>query len=271
MSTQSDWSEEHAALSRPISSFPSICLGTSGGTGFHFQVMTFKGGGWGLSAAAFPTRWRSGHGQRNETHIRGEIGTSRVRKRRALPILCLPDTLWEHLPWASPGHPVSTPTQEEGQVYFLTGIQSYQWSELPELLIILSINEMPNLSESVVKEVKVLITQSCRTPCNLIDCNPPGSVHGILQGRILEWVAIPFSRGSSQLRDRTQVSGIAGGFFTVWATRETWWSEMKCPNEVNFQWNAQHQWISRAQCLRALFWKARLPGFVNSLVEIWLY
>jgi len=49
-----------------------------------------------------------------------------------------------------------------------------------------------------------------------MDCSPPGfSVHGILQARILEWVAIPFSRGSSQPRDQTQVSHIAGGFFTV--------------------------------------------------------
>ena len=42
--------------------------------------------------------------------------------------------------------------------------------------------------------------------------------HGILQGRILEWVVFPFSRGSYQLRDRTHVSLIAGGFFTSWAT-----------------------------------------------------
>ena len=49
---------------------------------------------------------------------------------------------------------------------------------------------------------------------------PGSSVHGILQARILEWVAVPFSRGSSQPRDQTQVSCIASGFFTVWATRE---------------------------------------------------
>ena len=54
-----------------------------------------------------------------------------------------------------------------------------------------------------------------------MDCSPPGSfVHGILQARILEQVAIPFSKGSSQPRDQTQVSCIAGGFFTTWATRE---------------------------------------------------
>ena len=43
---------------------------------------------------------------------------------------------------------------------------------------------------------------------------------GILQARMLEWIAMPFSRGSSQCRDRTQVSHTAGGFFTIWATRE---------------------------------------------------
>ena len=49
-----------------------------------------------------------------------------------------------------------------------------------------------------------------------MDCSPPSSsVHGILQARILEWVTIPFSKGSSQPRDRTQGSHIAGGFFTV--------------------------------------------------------
>ena len=52
---------------------------------------------------------------------------------------------------------------------------------------------------------------------------PPGSsVHGILQARILEWVAIPFSGGSSWSRDQTRVSCIAGRFFTVWASRKTW-------------------------------------------------
>ena len=49
---------------------------------------------------------------------------------------------------------------------------------------------------------------------------PASSVYGILQARILEWVAIPFSRGSSQPRDRTQISCIAGRFFTILATRE---------------------------------------------------
>ena len=65
-------------------------------------------------------------------------------------------------------------------------------------------------------EVKVKVTQSCPTLCGPMDY----TVHGILQARILEWVAIPFSRGSFQPRDRTLVSCIAGRFFTSWATRE---------------------------------------------------
>ena len=60
------------------------------------------------------------------------------------------------------------------------------------------------------------VTQSCLTLCDPMDCSLSGcSVHGILQERILEWVAISFSRGSSRPRDGTQVSCIAGRFFTL--------------------------------------------------------
>ena len=70
--------------------------------------------------------------------------------------------------------------------------------------------------------MKVKVTQSCSNLCNPMDYE----VHGILHARILEWVAVPFSRGSSQPRDQTQVSHIARGFFTSWATRKTqeYWS-----------------------------------------------
>ena len=60
------------------------------------------------------------------------------------------------------------------------------------------------------------VVQSCLTLCDPMDCSPPGSsVHGIFQVRVLEWVAISFSRGSSQLRDQTQVSRIVGRRFTI--------------------------------------------------------
>ena len=69
---------------------------------------------------------------------------------------------------------------------------------------------------------KVLVTQLCPTLWDPdMDCSPPSSsVHRISQARILECAAIPFSRGSFQTRDWTQVSCIAGRFFTIWATRE---------------------------------------------------
>ena len=70
-------------------------------------------------------------------------------------------------------------------------------------------------------ESETEVTQSYPTLCDPMDCSPPGSsIHWILQARILEWVAISFSRGSSQPRDRTQVSRIAGVGFNLWATRE---------------------------------------------------
>ena len=67
-----------------------------------------------------------------------------------------------------------------------------------------------------MKWSEVKVAQLCLTLWNPMDY----TVYGILQARILEWVAFPFSRGSSQPRDQTQVSRIAGGFFTSWATKE---------------------------------------------------
>ena len=69
-----------------------------------------------------------------------------------------------------------------------------------------------------------LVTKLCPTLLwPHMDCSPPGSsVHEILQARILEWVAICFSRGSSRPRDWTQVSRIACRHFTIWATREAY-------------------------------------------------
>ena len=70
--------------------------------------------------------------------------------------------------------------------------------------------------------VCVLVMQSCPSLCNPMECRPPGSsVHGVLQAGILEWGAIPFSRGSSQPGYWTRVSCIEGKLFTSWATRET--------------------------------------------------
>ena len=71
-------------------------------------------------------------------------------------------------------------------------------------------NSVVSLTLTSLKEMKVKFAQLCLTLCDPMDY----TVHGIFQARILEWVAFPFSRVSSQSRDRTQVSHIAGGFFT---------------------------------------------------------
>ena len=121
---------------------------------------------------------------------------------------------WSGLPFPSPGDlpdPGIKPTSLifciGRQVFFFFFTTSANWEVLfnPE-------------SESKTESE---VTQSCPTLCNPTDYSLPGSsVHGIFQARVLEWVAIAFSRGSSWPRDWTQVSRIVGRGFTIWATRE---------------------------------------------------
>ena len=76
--------------------------------------------------------------------------------------------------------------------------------------------QLPFDKRRFLSHVKVKVAQSCLALCSSMDSSLPGSsVDGILQARMLEWVAFPFSRGSSQPRDQTQVFRTAGGFFTV--------------------------------------------------------
>ena len=86
-----------------------------------------------------------------------------------------------------------------------------------------------------------LVVQLCLTLCNPMDCSPPGfSVHGILQARILEWIAIPFSR-TSQPRDWTLVSSITGRFVTIWSIGKSYFifsislfPLLQCSNKANW-------------------------------------
>ena len=85
-----------------------------------------------------------------------------------------------------------------------------------------------HISGGAVSSLCVLALQSCLTLCDPTVCSQPGSsVHGILQARILEWVSIPFSRGSSWPRDWTQVSYIASRFSTTWATGEAHYKQFR--------------------------------------------
>jgi len=90
------------------------------------------------------------------------------------------------------------------------------------------------------------VAQSCPTLCDPMDCSLPGSsVHGIFQARVLEWVAISFSRESSRPKDRTRVSLIAGLRFTIWATREVTWM---------WELDYKESWAPKNWC----FWTVRL-------------
>ena len=97
---------------------------------------------------------------------------------------------------------------------------SVQWSILLLIKFTLLLASCHYSNSSVYTVVctsmKVKVTQKCPAVFDPIDY----TVHGFLQARILEWVAFPFSGGSFLPRDRTQVSCIAGGFFTSWATGE---------------------------------------------------
>ena len=95
-------------------------------------------------------------------------------------------------------------------------LESRLWGEIS---ITSDMQMTPSLWWKVKSESE--FAQSCPTLSDTMDCSfPDSSVYRIFQARVLEWVGISFSRGSSQPRDRTRVSLIAGRCFTVWATRE---------------------------------------------------
>ena len=102
--------------------------------------------------------------------------------------------------------------------------------EKRKLLTFLNVEKKSQKDKNILWHMKINCNQNFKiherslfeTLCDLMDCSTPdSSVHGILQVRTLEWVAISPPRGSSQPRDQIQVSCIAGRFFTIWATRET--------------------------------------------------
>ena len=98
-----------------------------------------------------------------------------------------------------------------------------------------------------------------------MDCSLPGSsVHGILLARILEWVVYPFSRGSSQPRNRTRESWIAGGLFTSWAIKEVLHlyvnSKKKCTNVLIYKIEIESQTENKLMVARGKAGKGDEPG-----------
>ena len=97
--------------------------------------------------------------------------------------------------------------------HILASTYFYQDASLLKFLILI----IPSFKMFIILYMCVcLVAQSCPILCEFMYCSQPGSsVHGILQARILEWVAIPFSKGSSPPRDQMRISCIADGFFIV--------------------------------------------------------
>ena len=118
------------------------------------------------------------------------------------------------------------------------------------------------------------VAQSCPTLCNPMDSSLPGSaVHGIFQARILEWIAISFSRGSSQPRDRIRVSCIADRCFTIWTTREapiedltvlkTIKTMMVRPLTTNFKTTVRADWAVSSLSPPPSIYKSSCPQIVR--------
>ena len=100
----------------------------------------------------------------------------------------------------------------------------------------------------------VKVTQSCLTLCDPMDY----TAHGILQARILEWVAFPFSRGSSQTRNWAQVSHIAGRFFTSWAISEAIFEVLTSYQIYDIQIPSHIPWVNFSFC----WWYPLLYSFL---------
>ena len=125
------------------------------------------------------------------------------------------------------------------------------------------------LYDTVISIVNSEVTQSCPTLCNPMDCSLQGSsVYGIFQAIVLKWIAISFSRGSSQPRDRTRVSHIVDRRFTVWATREV-------ISTLKFKSVPVHysQLMVKFTCLynlHPIFFFLGMPLFLNLIYQLWI-
>ena len=110
----------------------------------------------------------------------------------------------------------------------------------------------------------VFVAQSCPTLCNCTVCSP---VHGILQARILEWIAIPFSRGTFQPSDQTLVFCITGRFFTVWATGKSPKKKKKyealAPEQGHEPWTLRLKvWCSNDWTIQAMYTLLHPPSLL---------
>ena len=132
---------------------------------------------------------------------------------------------WNGLPFSSPGDSTNLGIKSTSPT--LAGGFFYHWAT----------RKGPRcIYQSENNSVHSKLLQSCLTLCGHMICSPSGSsVHGIFQARILEWVAMSFSRGFSGPKDRTWVSHTAGRLFTNWTTRKAQNNEVNCHNKKKIE------------------------------------
>ena len=117
------------------------------------------------------------------------------------------------------------------------------------------------MASTVCVCARALVAQLCLTFCNPLDCRlPSSSVHGILQARMLEWIAIPFSRASSWPRDGTQVSCITSKLFSVWGSTI---EEIK----TKCYWAPKSSWVKLPSQRRAQF-EGKSTAEKNGLMQL---
>ena len=138
--------------------------------------------------------------------------------------------------WSSPFHLGAISYSVPSQLFSVTTLKKKESHNCERRLTatklvtegLKAVSKSELLHKQLILKVRELVPQLCptlETPQAV--ASPGSSVHGILQAKILEWVAIPFSRGFFWSRDQTQVSCNAGRFFTVWTTREFWDNQQK--------------------------------------------
>ena len=125
-----------------------------------------------------------------------------------------------------------------------------------------------SLSDSIIEKVKLLVTQLLLTLTPWTRTCPGSSVHGIMQARILEWVAAPFSKASSQTRNQNRISCTACGFFTIWATRKALSDSEVCPKDSPLQYLILTVALTENVFTKKGRFRWNLCG--NSLVVQWL-
>ena len=183
-------------------------------------------------------------------HILGHL---KVVQRKSESHSVVSNSLWLHglySPWDSPGQNTGVgslsllqgifPTRDRTQVSHITGRFFTSWATGKVILYLdpmcdhvrelnMTFKEYlalcpPSTAMRGNSRMRLIFSESVsHSVMSFSFLSPSGSsVHGIFQARILEWVAIPFSRRSSWPRDRTRVFSIEGRFFTIWATREPW-------------------------------------------------